>query len=245
MIFTFSYFKLVILNYQNLSPNRDITQTNDDPSRDFLAVLKAMIRNRSVTWVMFIIQDGPFICRMRREYEGLDRPRRLSRVPKSSIDEEDPYATTKTMMRVGGGLLILIGAILLLSGLPRFMSMPEIHDPGDPDFGVIDTSDQTSGFIMSGIGMFCVVGGISLLRISFLGRYAHYVVSESRDAVEIVGRTAGRSMARGLRDSGGFKVDISDALPTQTREVVKVKCRQCGYLETEDATFCSKCGSRI
>ena len=29
------------------------------------------------------------------------------------------------------------------------------------------------------------------------------------------------------------------------REVVKIKCRNCGYLETEDAEFCSKCGQAM
>ncbi|MBE6482551.1 MAG: zinc ribbon domain-containing protein [Actinomyces ruminicola] len=28
-------------------------------------------------------------------------------------------------------------------------------------------------------------------------------------------------------------------------EVVKLRCRSCGYLETEDAAFCSQCGQRI
>ncbi|MDU0348140.1 zinc ribbon domain-containing protein [Actinomyces sp. MRS3W] len=28
-------------------------------------------------------------------------------------------------------------------------------------------------------------------------------------------------------------------------EVVKLRCRSCGYLETEDAAFCSHCGQRI
>jgi len=26
---------------------------------------------------------------------------------------------------------------------------------------------------------------------------------------------------------------------------VRIKCRNCGYLETEDAEFCSKCGQRL
>jgi uncharacterized OB-fold protein len=29
------------------------------------------------------------------------------------------------------------------------------------------------------------------------------------------------------------------------KETIKIKCRNCGYLETEDAEFCSKCGQTM
>jgi len=33
--------------------------------------------------------------------------------------------------------------------------------------------------------------------------------------------------------------------PPPPKEVVKVKCRNCGNLEMEDATFCRKCGQPL
>jgi membrane protease subunit (stomatin/prohibitin family) len=30
-----------------------------------------------------------------------------------------------------------------------------------------------------------------------------------------------------------------------TKEVVRIKCRNCGTLEAEDATFCRKCGKPL
>jgi ribosomal protein L40E len=38
--------------------------------------------------------------------------------------------------------------------------------------------------------------------------------------------------------------DLKEHL-TATKEVVKVRCRGCGELNDEDATFCKKCGERM
>jgi len=40
---------------------------------------------------------------------------------------------------------------------------------------------------------------------------------------------------------------IKDSVVTQSirSEIIKIKCPNCGYLENEDAKFCSKCGKKI
>jgi len=39
--------------------------------------------------------------------------------------------------------------------------------------------------------------------------------------------------------------DIAGASGAAPRQEVRIRCRSCGYLETEDATFCSACGQRV
>lgn len=39
--------------------------------------------------------------------------------------------------------------------------------------------------------------------------------------------------------------DITGASGAAPRQEVRIRCRSCGYLETEDATFCSACGQRV
>jgi len=58
-----------------------------------------------------------------------------------------------------------------------------------------------------------------------------YIASEASPAVERVSEAA----AEGLKQ--GFGIN-----PLRSDPVVKVKCRNCGYLENEDAIYCGKCG---
>ncbi len=39
--------------------------------------------------------------------------------------------------------------------------------------------------------------------------------------------------------------EVGFGSPVAQSPDVRVKCRNCGYLETEDAEFCSKCGQRL
>src|SRR5213083_2036644 len=61
-----------------------------------------------------------------------------------------------------------------------------------------------------------------------------YVASEASPAIERVSEAA----AEGLKE--GFGIN-----PLKSEAVVKVKCRNCGYLENEDAVYCGKCGKRL
>jgi len=51
-------------------------------------------------------------------------------------------------------------------------------------------------------------------------------------------------MQQALSAAQGTAAQAGTVVPA-TKEVVKVKCRNCGSLEAEDAAFCRKCGQPI
>ena len=93
-------------------------------------------------------------------------------------------------------------------------------------------------------GGMLIMLGAAALNASYVGGISRYYAHETAPAIA----RNSEAMAEGLRRAGGLKINIESrdlTSSTQVREVVKVKCRACGYLETEDATFCSKCGGRV
>lgn len=91
-----------------------------------------------------------------------------------------------------------------------------------------------ASFIAFGFGGVVLIGiGAFLTRLGFLRLGADLVATETAPAVE---HSAG-AVGRGLRSSGFGGAS--------TVQLVRVKCRGCGFLESEDATFCSKCGKKV
>ncbi len=84
-----------------------------------------------------------------------------------------------------------------------------------------------------GIGGFMMVIGFGLIRFSLVRPLSKYYASEGSPGIKI----ASKSMGEGLKESGAFS--------NNKREIIKIKCPHCGYLESEDAEFCSKCGKKI
>jgi hypothetical protein len=82
------------------------------------------------------------------------------------------------------------------------------------------------------LGGVLVAGGATLAKLAFAGPVAGVLATETEGAVEVTASAVGRGLRAGM--AGG-------AVGT----VVKVKCRSCGYLETEDAKFCSQCSTAL
>lgn len=89
-----------------------------------------------------------------------------------------------------------------------------------------------SGLMYIGGGFIAMIGFV-LLRTAFIRPVSKYYATEMSPAIEI----AGGSIGKGLKESGLGN--------SQTKEVIKIKCPHCRYLESEDADFCSKCGKKI
>lgn len=138
------------------------------------------------------------------------------------------YSKAKIVMLAIGVPLIIIGIILLIYG---FMNFGEF-------FGSWSTQEN-SGFGFSSImtiagGGFMLVIGVGLVYISQFRRVASYVATEASPGL----RTASHAIGQGLKESGAMS-------SSGQKEVIKVKCPHCGYLDSEDAEFCSKCGKKI
>lgn len=170
------------------------------------------------------------------------------------VERIDPgHESKRQTMTILGIILIIAGGILLIVGITTFAqpfttSSREFF--ADPD-GVMDRNSSAGfgGIAMIGLGGFAAMIGISLLTFANRGKIARYQAGEiapvakdtfnyvAKESSEGVKHLAG-AIAEGVRSS-------QSAPPNTPKEVVKVKCRSCGYLESEDAVFCSSCGKQI
>jgi hypothetical protein len=159
--------------------------------------------------------------------------------------QRNDYSGGKTAGMIIGIALVVVGIVLMVSGAAIQSSAPN-PSPGDPDFWEKSNESMAkfgrgAAMIVIGFGMIAV-GGI-IIYITNIRKVATYMATETAPAIEIAGGAMGKGIAEGTQEGGGIKFDTGGA--SRPREVVKVKCRKCGYLDTEDATFCSKCGARL
>jgi hypothetical protein len=122
-----------------------------------------------------------------------------------------------------------IGIILFLVAATSLMT------PTSNPFDFAATQARmNSTFVTALIGMILLVLGFGALRLGMIRPVTTYVASEASPAIERVSEAA----AEGLKKGFG-------ASPVKSESVVKVKCRNCGYLENEDAIYCGKCGKPL
>lgn len=126
-------------------------------------------------------------------------------------------------------MLVLVGGILLAVGVILF-GMPFIAVPMAMGSGSFDGVASSFAFAFPGI-ILIAIGGM-MLKFGLLKPVAEIVATETGGAVEHSSAATGRGLARGLRE-GGLAVGGPQ---------VKVRCRSCGGLDSEDARFCSSCG---
>lgn len=138
-------------------------------------------------------------------------PRQVTRIPPG----------VRRFLQFASVAFIAVGLTLFVLGIVDFLRVF-----GEIDVPFAEPRMPEVWMIFLGIGL-AVVGGY-LSHFAFLKPISEIVATETEGAVEITGSALGR----GLQSSFG---------PVRTPEVVKIKCRACGYLETEDAKFCSHC----
>ena len=154
------------------------------------------------------------------------------------LDVLERHKRIRNTLRWIGVPLLLIGLILLLVGFIIFIS--QIGSPDEDPF-----QRAITGWILFAVGGFISPIGLIMVYISFLGKFAKYVANENRDAVSIVGDSAGYGISRGIRRGGGIPLTHIDSGGGSRGDRIRIRCRKCGYLDTEDAEFCSRCGSRL
>ena len=129
-------------------------------------------------------------------------------------------------LQVLGPLLIVLGAAGFAMAIVTMVGLP----------GQVDSGQGFSGFGLIPLygfgGVFLFGIGGMLTRLAFLRAGSEIVATETGDAVEYSSNRIGK----GLKQAG---------IGARAIEVVKVKCRKCGFLETEDAKFCSSCGKAV
>jgi ribosomal protein L40E len=94
-------------------------------------------------------------------------------------------------------------------------------------------------YIVYAIGFGLVVSGIGLARSVFRSSVSSYV---SGGGPAAMGMNPG-AMENMMKTSLAQVSAVTAA--TTPKETVKVKCRNCGSLEPEDAVYCNKCGKPL
>ena len=135
-----------------------------------------------------------------------------------------------------GLLFFMVGVVLPFLAIGGFAQNP--WGPGGTGFGGFEsfTTSVAMSFVLSTIGLVLMAIGGFALRFGLVRPVASYLAVEASPAIQ----TAAAALGSGLRGAGFGATPAAGS-----RSDVRVKCRNCGYLETEDAEFCSKCGQRM
>ncbi len=139
----------------------------------------------------------------------------------------------RTVFRVLGFVLLLAGIGCMLGSITSMAGGPSVSDP---QFESKSKDAFQASAILGFLGVAFMATGFFLLKVGFLKAGADIVSTETSGAVEHSTAALGRGIGRGLRDSG---------FAGGAKQLVKVKCRACGFLESEDARFCSQCAKPI
>jgi len=124
---------------------------------------------------------------------------------------------------------MVIGIILFLSAATSLMT-----PTSNPFDFAARQAQMNSLFVTAAIGIILLAIGFAALKLGMIRPVTTYVASEASPAIE----QASEAAAEGLKKGFG-------ANPLGGESVVKVKCRNCGYLENEDAIYCGKCGKPL
>ena len=135
--------------------------------------------------------------------------------------------------------LRIVGAVLLVGGIALMLTAMFLLITGGQksveSFG--ETSFNPAPFMIMFIlgGILASVGGWCL-KLGFLKAAADLISTETAGAVQHSTAALGRGIGKGLKESGWSHGG---------RDIIKVKCRGCGFLESEDAKFCSQCAKAM
>ncbi len=137
-----------------------------------------------------------------------------------------------------GAILVVIGIILFLSAATTMMS------PSNPfDFAAVQ-QQMNSAFVLGFFGLIMFGGGSFLLRMGLVRPITTYVAAEASPAIEAASRSIAEGVREGLERGGGIPIKLEQQATRQKVEVM-VKCRNCGHLNPEDATYCNKCSQQL
>lgn len=117
------------------------------------------------------------------------------------------------------GALVFIGFI---TSVQRWASEPPVYGESHPGPSMV--------WPFLALGLFGV--GSFLAKLGFAKPVSEVLATETAGAAQVTGAALGR----GLREGFG---------PAASAPAVKVRCRKCSYLESEDAAYCSKCRAKL
>jgi hypothetical protein len=155
-----------------------------------------------------------------------------------TISDEE-YQTMKENARRKGRMLIIVGLTIVVVGLALLIwGIIDITNIGLGDLDISFLWKVIVGGGLSAVGIIPFAVGMYLYMASKMDKIAKFYSRATGGAMKYSTEQVSDGFASGLKKHG---MSIGGG----GKEVVKIKCRNCGYLETEDAEFCSKCGQTM
>jgi hypothetical protein len=139
-------------------------------------------------------------------------------------------------------ILYYIGIGIVVTGFILFMSS---------FFVKMDTgfSMETPSFFKRGVlGMICMIVGSVLASIGRSGAAGSGLLLDPdkvREDLKPFNESTGKMINDAIENIDIVKNINQHSKEKGTIEVIKIKCRECGELNDEDAKFCKKCGNMM
>jgi ribosomal protein L40E len=136
----------------------------------------------------------------------------------------------------GRKTLFYAGRIMMGIGLVLFLSVFVTVAFSDP-LQLVDSNPMGPGII----GFIMIFVGTLISSVGAAGKAGSGMIldpEQAREDLKPFSRQAG-----GMLNDALQAADLKEHL--SAKEIVKVRCRSCGELNDEDATFCKKCGERM
>lgn len=95
-------------------------------------------------------------------------------------------------------------------------------------------------YIVYALGLGLILSGVGLMRSIFRTSVSSYVSGGSAGVMGMDPETLQTMMKTSMA-----RMSAMSTTAVAPKETVKVKCRNCGSLEAEDAAYCHKCGQAI
>lgn len=135
--------------------------------------------------------------------------------------------TARTIFRILGIVLTVVGLLLVVSGFVRFVG----SEPGD---------GLDSAFLTFVGGGFLAVIGFACINLGFMGASARYAAGETMPVV--------KDSASYLTDGEGV-LGVGRTVDDRATEAASLRtgpyCRACGQRNDDDARFCDACGQPL
>jgi hypothetical protein len=143
-------------------------------------------------------------------------------------DEE--YNQIKAKLRKRSKIFLTVGILVFLVGIILIILSFVFSDFG------FNSALMFPAFFVLFIGSSLSVIGFYLWYVTKMDKISGYFSKATGDSASYTTNKITDGFATGLEKHG---------MGIGSKEVIKVRCRNCEYLETEDAEFCSKCGKAI
>lgn len=133
--------------------------------------------------------------------------------------------------------LIALGVILFFSSFFTAFTPEPVFFDGPPSF-----------FKRAVIGMICIIVGSILTNIGAKGTAGSGLILDPEKAREDLKPFS--SAAGGMINDVIEEIDVVNKLGNgekqrETKEIIKIRCRQCSGLNDDDAKFCKECGKSL